>query len=88
MKPFFVWCGGRKMFIAMGGCVLLIAGALFTVWLGEPFPFGRWGQLIVALLLGVKMTAAYEDGQKHRALPGHWNGTPPPTPDEPQIPED
>ena len=68
MKPFFRWFGGRKIAIGLVGCALLTWGASQV----DPFPFGQYGQWIVALLLGVAGTAAYEDGQKHRASPGHW----------------
>ena len=75
------------MFIAFLGCALLTWGA-FQV---DTYPFAQWGQWIVTLLIGTKIAAAYEDGQKHRALPGHWQRPGPrpgPRATEPQIPED
>lgn len=79
MSWIYGFVGGRKMFIGIAGCVLLTVGALQV----DVFPFAQWGQWVVTLLIGTKVTAAYEDGQKHRASPGHWK-----QPDEPQIPED
>lgn len=82
LKPLFDFCGGRKMFIAFLGCVLLTWGA-FQV---DTYPFAQWGQWIVTLLIGTKIASAYEDGVKHRASPGHWQ-QPGSQPTEPQIPK-
>ena len=67
MKRVYGFLGGRKMFMAMGGCSLLTAGALFVVWLGDPFPFGQWLQGVTALVLGMKFSTALEDSAKHKA---------------------